>query len=271
MTSIISNTDLKICIFECEQCQKCPLCKTRTNIVFGAGNPFSRVMFIGEAPGKNEDEQGVPFVGAAGNLLNELLEGIDYTRNDIYIANILKCRPPRNRDPKLGEVEACTPWLLEQIKCIKPKVLVTLGNFATHFVLNADKGVGISKLRGVVYTVNENDEESLFDVAWQIEKEQKTNRTVQFSFFKGGKSLMSDSDANTLTETPVFSITKVLSKDAQLKPDSRLNVTINPQIISAAGADVQVLPMFHPASAIYKRSNIAALKDDFAQLKEILI
>ena len=242
--------------------------------MFGDGNPFSRVMFIGEAPGKNEDEQGVPFVGAAGNLLNELLEGIDYTRNDIYIVNILKCHPPKNRNPKLGEVEACTPWLLQQIKCIKPKVLVPLGNFATRFVLNADKDVGISKLRGVVYAANTADEVAQCDLAGQTEQEPNAKAPAQFSSFKsvkGGESLVIDSDENTSTETPVSDVNDVSSIDVMLKPDQKLSVTINKQIIAAAGADVQVLPMFHPASAIYRRSNIAALKDDFSLLRKILI
>ena len=129
-------------------CHKCTLGDTRTNVVPGDGNPRAKVMFIGEAPGKNEDLQGKPFVGAAGKLLNQMLERIGLAREDIYIANILKCRPPRNRDPQPDEIQACTPWLREQIKAIHPTVLVTMGNFSTKFVLQTN--TGITRLRGKI-------------------------------------------------------------------------------------------------------------------------
>ena len=132
------------------ECHKCTLGDTRTHVVPGAGNPHAKVMFIGEAPGKNEDLQGQPFVGAAGQLLNQMLERIGLKREDIYIANILKCRPPRNRDPQPDEIEACTPWLREQIKAVHPTVLVTMGNFSTKFILQTT--VGITRLRGQVRT-----------------------------------------------------------------------------------------------------------------------
>ena len=132
-----------------DQCHACTLGDTRTNVVPGAGNPHAQVMFIGEAPGKNEDLKGVPFVGAAGQLLNQMLERIGLAREDIYIANILKCRPPRNRDPQPDEIEACTPWLREQIKAVHPTVLVTMGNFSTKFVLRTK--TGITQLRGTVH------------------------------------------------------------------------------------------------------------------------
>ena len=131
-------------------CKACPLWEGRTNLVFGVGNPYARVMFIGEGPGKNEDLQGEPFVGAAGKFLNELLDIAGLRREDVYIANILKCRPPGNRDPQPGEIAACTPWLREQIKVIHPEYLVTLGNFATKFVLKTERG--ITSLHGQVMT-----------------------------------------------------------------------------------------------------------------------
>ena len=131
-------------------CQLCPLGETRTNLVCGVGNPHARVMFIGEGPGRNEDLQGEPFVGAAGQRLNSLLALEGLAREDIYIANILKCRPPRNRDPRPEEIEACTPWLREQIKAVHPTVLVTMGNFSTKFVLQTT--TGITRLRGQVRT-----------------------------------------------------------------------------------------------------------------------
>lgn len=127
-------------------CRACQLCQTRTNIVFGVGNPHARVMFVGEAPGKNEDLQGEPFVGRAGENLNRILSLAGLEREDIYIANVLKCRPPQNRNPQADEVLACSPYLREQIRSIWPDVIVTLGNPASHFVLKTE--VGITKLRG---------------------------------------------------------------------------------------------------------------------------
>ncbi len=127
-------------------CHRCALGDTRSSLVFGVGDPHARVMFIGEAPGRNEDLQGEPFVGAAGKFLDELLGEAGLRRDEVYIANVLKCRPPRNRDPLPEEIETCTPFLREQIRVISPQVLVTLGNFATKFVLKTD--TGITRLHG---------------------------------------------------------------------------------------------------------------------------
>ena len=140
-----SLTELRELIGDCHRCE---LGCTRTRLVFGVGDPHARVMFVGEAPGKNEDLQGEPFVGAAGRFLDELLEHAGLKRSEVYIANILKCRPPGNRDPEAAEIETCTPFLREQIRVISPDVLVTLGNFATRFVLRTD--AGITRLRGTV-------------------------------------------------------------------------------------------------------------------------
>ena len=127
-------------------CRKCGLCETRTNVVFGSGNPFADLMFVGEAPGEQEDLSGEPFVGRSGKLLTSLIEGIGLTRDEVYISNVVKCRPPANRDPEAGEVAACAPILASQIEYISPRVLVTLGNFATRLLLETK--VGITKLRG---------------------------------------------------------------------------------------------------------------------------
>ncbi|MGH7206083.1 MAG: uracil-DNA glycosylase [Nitrospiraceae bacterium] len=128
-------------------CQRCKLAKLgRTQVVFGVGNPQATVMFVGEAPGFYEDKQGEPFVGAAGKLLNELLQSAGLARSEIYIANVIKCRPPDNRDPELDEVETCKPFLLQQIELIKPKVVCTLGRWATETLLG--RKVGITKIRG---------------------------------------------------------------------------------------------------------------------------
>lgn len=133
---------------ELGECHRCPLGDTRTTLVFGHGNPGARVMLVGEAPGRNEDLTGQPFVGAAGKLLDELLGHAGLVREDVYIANILKCRPPGNRDPKRIEVQTCTPFLLAQIEIVDPELVVTLGNFATRLML--DTREAITALRGRV-------------------------------------------------------------------------------------------------------------------------
>ena len=131
-----------------ESCRRCPLCDGRTQTVFGVGNPHARVMFIGEAPGKNEDLQGEPFVGAAGHYLNELLGCAGLRREDVFIANVLKCRPPSNRDPHPDEIVTCTPYLRDQVRAIGPEFLVTMGNFSTKFILKTERG--ITRLHGQV-------------------------------------------------------------------------------------------------------------------------
>ena len=133
---------------EAQACRKCALCEGRTQVVFGVGNPHARVMIIGEAPGKNEDIQGEPFVGAAGKSLNDLLALANLEREDIYIANVLQCRPPDNRDPRPEEIRLCASYLREQTRSIDPDYIVTLGNFSTKFILKTD--VGITQLRGQV-------------------------------------------------------------------------------------------------------------------------
>lgn len=131
-------------------CTRCRLAGGRTNAVFGMGNPAAQLMFVGEAPGEQEDLQGLPFVGRSGQLLDRLiLEEMGLTRDDFYIANTVKCRPPGNRDPLPDEIEACSPFLERQLELIGPKVLVTLGNFATKLLLGTPEG--ISRLRGRVY------------------------------------------------------------------------------------------------------------------------
>lgn len=169
-----------------EACHACPLAGGRTQTVFGDGNPDARVLFVGEAPGKNEDLQGIPFVGAAGQQLNRLLEIAGLKREDVFIANVLKCRPPGNRDPRPEEIEVCTPFLREQTRTIDPEFIVTLGNFATKFILKTE--VGITHLHGNL---------------------QMAGR------FK-------------------------------------------------------VFPIYHPAAAIYDRTKMAALEDDFVTLGELL-
>lgn len=131
------------------ECQKCGLGKTRTKFVFGIGNPNAHAMLIGEAPGADEDKQGEPFVGRAGKLLNDILKAVNLNREDVYIANILKCRPPGNRDPQPVEMDTCIPYLNKQIELIKPKIILCLGRISANGLLN--KRLSLSDLRQNVY------------------------------------------------------------------------------------------------------------------------
>jgi DNA polymerase len=131
---------------EAATCTRCRLSQGRTQVVYGVGNPDADLMFIGEGPGFHEDKQGEPFVGAAGQLLNQLLGEIGIAREDVYINNTVNCRPPGNRDPLPDELEACKPWLDERVALIDPAVVVTLGNWATRYILG--KQVSISRVRG---------------------------------------------------------------------------------------------------------------------------
>nr|MDE0501295.1 uracil-DNA glycosylase [bacterium] len=130
-------------------CTDCRLSETRTNVVFGVGRSDAEVMMVGEAPGRNEDLEGEPFVGAAGHLLNRLLAEVGMGRDEVYIANVLKCRPPGNRDPRPDEIESCKGYLRGQLDLVDPKVVMTLGNFATQLLLRTN--TGISRMRGRSY------------------------------------------------------------------------------------------------------------------------
>jgi uracil-DNA glycosylase len=142
-------TELEAVAAEAAGCTRCRLNESRTQVVFGQGDPNADLMFVGEAPGFHEDRQGLPFVGPSGQLLNRLLEGIGLRRQDVYICNVVKSRPPKNRDPLPDEIAACRPWLDAQIRLVDPKVVVTLGNFAARTLLETT--TGISRLRGRTY------------------------------------------------------------------------------------------------------------------------
>lgn len=133
----MENT-LEMLATSCASCQKCVLGQTRTNLVFGTGNPNADLMFVGEAPGEQEDLSGVPFVGRAGQLLDKFLYAVDIERKDVYIANILKCRPPKNRDPLPEEETACIGYLREQVRLIRPKIIVCLGRIAAMKLIKPD-------------------------------------------------------------------------------------------------------------------------------------
>lgn len=138
--------DLTALNTDAQSCTKCKLHEVRNTVVFGVGNPNADLMFVGEAPGADEDRQGEPFVGRAGKLLTDIITAMKYTRDDVYIANVLKCRPPNNRNPAPDEVETCSPYLLRQIELIQPKVIVALGSFAAQMLLETK--TGITALRG---------------------------------------------------------------------------------------------------------------------------
>jgi len=139
-------------------CKKCDLWKTRNKPVVGEGSLNTEIIFIGEAPGFNEDKQGKPFVGKAGKIFDELLNLVNLKREEIYVTNILKCKPPKNRNPKEEEIIACTPYLNKQIAIINPRIICCLGNFATSYILNKfglkNKVQGISKIRGEIFSVS---------------------------------------------------------------------------------------------------------------------
>jgi len=132
-------------------CQRCKLCSGRSHVVFGVGNPQARLMFIGEGPGRDEDLKGEPFVGRAGQLLTRMIEAMGFKRPDVYIANIVKCRPPDNRNPEPEEIETCHPFLLRQIQTVQPEVIVGLGNIAVQTLLGTK--MGITKLRGQFHEI----------------------------------------------------------------------------------------------------------------------
>ena len=161
-------------------CHRCGLGDTRTRLVFGVGDPHAELMFIGEAPGKNEDLQGEPFVGAAGKLLDELLGSIGMVRSQVYIANVLKCRPPGNRDPLADEIATCTPFLSQQVRIIDPRVIATLGNFATRYVLGTDRG--ITALRGRLFNADGRQVVPIFHPAAALYDQGKL--AVLFDDFK---------------------------------------------------------------------------------------
>ncbi len=134
---------------ELGDCTRCKLHQGRTTLVFGVGRPDADLMFVGEAPGRDEDQQGEPFVGPAGQLLTKIIEAIGLTRDQVYIANVIKCRPPQNRNPELDEVQTCAPFLFQQLDVIRPRVVVALGAFAVRTLLRSEQS--ISRLRGQVF------------------------------------------------------------------------------------------------------------------------
>ena len=139
--SLVMQSELNSYLDSIKDCLKCPLGKSRKNIVLGSGNPNASIVFVGEAPGKEEDLQGLPFVGRSGKLLDKMLRSINLSRNDVYILNVLKCRPPNNRDPLPSEIEECEPYLKKQLELIKPKLIVSLGRISAMTILRTKESL----------------------------------------------------------------------------------------------------------------------------------
>src|SRR5258705_8696685 len=156
---------------EIGDCQRCKLAPKRTNIVFGSGNPNAELVFVGEAPGFDEDQQGLPFVGRAGQLLTKIIESIDIKREDVYICNVLKCRPPDNRNPEPDEVAACNPFLRKQLAAIRPKIVCCLGTFAAQTVMQTAQP--ISKLRGKFHDMDGMRVIATFQPAYLLRSPEK--------------------------------------------------------------------------------------------------
>lgn len=169
-------------------CRKCDLAQTRLNVVFGEGNIDADIMFVGEAPGKDEDEQGRPFVGAAGKLLTEMIESIGFRREDVFIGNILKCRPPQNRNPSAKEIEKCSPYLFAQISLILPKIICPLGNFALRTLLE-DNNLTIGNCHGKVWKKNEIFFLPMYHPASYLHKKDENIKKIMFNDFKKLKLL----------------------------------------------------------------------------------
>jgi DNA polymerase len=167
-------------------CQRCPLARTRTNAVPGEGSPDADLMFIGEAPGRDEDIQGRPFVGRAGQLLTKIIEAMKFRREDVYITNIVKCRPPKNREPKREEIQQCQAYLFEQIENIQPKVLVTLGNVPTHFFIPSKSGV--TALRGTFHPFEDIMVMPTFHPSYLVRNE--ANRLLKKNVWEDMKKVM---------------------------------------------------------------------------------
>ena len=177
-------------------CTRCKLHRLgRRQIVFGVGNPHARLMFVGEAPGRDEDLQGIPFVGRAGQLLTKMIEAMGYQRDDVYIANVIKCRPPENRNPEPDEVAACEPFMFRQVETIRPVVIVALGTFAAQALLKTQDS--ISRLRGRVYRYGSARLIPTFHPAYLLRSPDRKRDT--WDDLKRAKALLDEADATRAT------------------------------------------------------------------------
>jgi DNA polymerase len=173
---------------ELGECTRCKLHTGRTKLVFGVGNPRARLLFVGEGPGADEDLQGEPFVGRAGKKLDDMIRAIGLERSDVYIANVVKCRPPKNRDPEPDEIETCSPFLARQIEAVRPRVIVTLGAPATRTLLGTREG--ITKLRGTWHTYRGIPVMPTFHPAFLLRQYTTENRRKVFDDLKAARARM---------------------------------------------------------------------------------
>jgi DNA polymerase len=201
-------------------CQRCQLSAGRTQVVFGTGNPHASIMFVGEAPGFYEDREGEPFVGAAGKLLTELLRSIGLERSDIYIANVIKCRPPNNRDPLPDEIDTCKPFLLQQIALIQPKLVCTLGNFATQTLL--ERKVGITKVRGQMIQLEHFAVFPLLHPAAALH--QGNLRVPLKEDFQKLKTVLEQMSKTPTSSPSTLSTSKAPSKETSADPPTQMNL-----------------------------------------------
>jgi len=201
-------------------CQRCQLSAGRTQVVFGTGNPQASIMFVGEAPGFYEDREGEPFVGAAGKLLTELLRSIGLERSDIYIANVIKCRPPNNRDPLPDEIDTCKPFLLQQIALIQPKLVCTLGNFATQTLL--ERKVGITKVRGQIIQLENFVVFPLLHPAAALH--QGNLRVPLKEDFQKLKTVLEQMSKTPTSSPSTLSTSKAPSKETPADPPTQMNL-----------------------------------------------
>ena len=183
---------LKKFFLDIRECRECSLHSTRNKFVFGSGSADAEIMFVGEAPGKNEDLQGLPFVGRAGDILDSLLGSINMTRKDVFIANVLKCRPPGNRDPLPQEVESCRKWLDQQIEIISPKVIVTLGR---HSMAKFFRGASIGKIHGTAQRIDGRIYFAMYHPAAALHQ-QSLRKTIEADILKLPEILAEASDAS---------------------------------------------------------------------------
>jgi uracil-DNA glycosylase len=192
MIEINKREKLKEYYLSIKECRECVLCNTRTKFVFGSGSADAELLLIGEAPGKNEDIQGKPFVGQAGKILDELLDHIGLKREEVFIANVLKCRPPTNRDPKIEEINTCKKYLEKQIEIIDPKVICTLGKHSTQLVL--DTNMGITSLRGKIFNIGNRTIIPINHPAAALYNRNKMD--LLFSDFKRVEIILKKSDSD---------------------------------------------------------------------------
>lgn len=237
----------------------CPNLATQaTNLVFGDGNPNADIMFIGEAPGKKEDEQALPFVGSSGKFLNEMLASINLRREEVYITNIVKYRPPNNRDPEPAEKQAFLPYLLRQFAVIQPRLVVTLGRHSmTCFLPNAK----ISEIHGQPKRVRIS-----YNVYRKSDSVQQPNIAIDLAGGQGGDGVQGANEKRTSRTDSTVSESRKQATQQSAPSNSRISSPAAEQGVTS----LVILPLYHPAAALYNGSMRATLQEDFSNIPQIL-